>query len=41
MVRIYMFFPVFYEATGDLDLQLFARIDHIETNRPRAMWIEF
>jgi hypothetical protein len=29
--------PVFYEASGHLDLQPFARIDQIEACRPRAM----
>ena len=37
MVRTYWFFPVFNEASGNLDLQPFARIDQIETCRPRAM----
>ena len=31
MVRNYSF-PGFYEATGNLDLQPFARIDHVESN---------
>jgi hypothetical protein len=38
MVRTYWFFPVFYEASGNLDLQPFARIDHVEACRPRAMY---
>ena len=37
MVRTYWFFPVFNEASGNLDLQPFARIDHVEACRPRAM----
>jgi hypothetical protein len=37
MVRTYWFFPVFNEASGNLDLQPFARNDHIDTCRPRAM----
>ena len=31
MVRTYWFFPVFCEASGNLDLQPLARIDHVET----------
>jgi hypothetical protein len=38
MVRTYWFFPGFYEASGNLDLQPFARIDCVEACRPRAMW---
>jgi hypothetical protein len=38
MVRTYWFFPVFHEASGNLDLQPFARIDHVEACRPRAMY---
>jgi pyruvate/2-oxoglutarate dehydrogenase complex dihydrolipoamide dehydrogenase (E3) component len=37
MVRTYWLVPVFYEASGNLDLQPFARIDQIEACRPRAM----
>ena len=37
MVRNYGFLPVFYEASGNLDLQPFARVDHVEACRPRAM----
>jgi pyruvate/2-oxoglutarate dehydrogenase complex dihydrolipoamide dehydrogenase (E3) component len=37
MVRTYWLVPVFYEASGHLDLQPFARIDHVEACRPRAM----
>jgi hypothetical protein len=36
MVRTYWFFPVFNEASGNLDLQPFARCDHVEACRPRA-----
>ncbi len=36
MVRTYWFLPVFHEASGNLDLQPFARIDHVEACRPRA-----
>jgi hypothetical protein len=38
MVRTYWFFPGFYEASGNLDLQPFARIDCVEACRPRAMY---
>jgi hypothetical protein len=38
MVRTYWFFPVFHEASGNLGLQPFARIDHVEACRPRAMY---
>ncbi len=31
MVRTSWFFPVFYEASGNLDLQPLARTDHVET----------
>jgi hypothetical protein len=41
MVRTYWFFPVFNEASGNLDLQPFARIDHVEACRPRAMCAYF
>jgi hypothetical protein len=35
MVRTYWFFPVFHEASGNLGLQPFARIDHVESkSRP-------
>ena len=34
MVRTYWFFPGFYEASGNLDLQPFARIDQIEAKSP-------
>ena len=37
MVRTYWFLPVFNEASGNLDLQPFARIDQVEACRPRAM----
>ncbi len=41
MVRTYWFLPVFNEASGNLDLQPFARTDHVEACRPRAMcWID-
>jgi hypothetical protein len=30
VVRTYCFSPVFYEASGNLDLQPIARIDHVE-----------
>ncbi len=40
MVRTYWLVPVFNEASGNLDLQPFARVDHVEACRPRAMWIE-
>ena len=36
-VRTYWFFPVFSEASGNLGLQPFARIDQIEACRPHAM----
>ena len=31
MVRTYWFVPVFNEASGNLDLQPFARADHVES----------
>ena len=31
MVRNYGFLPVFNEASGNLGLQPFARVDHVET----------
>jgi dihydrolipoamide dehydrogenase len=37
MVRTYWFLPGFNEASGNLDLRPFARIDQIEACRPRAM----
>jgi hypothetical protein len=37
MVRTYWLVPVFNEASGNLDLQPFARTDQIEACRPRAM----
>ncbi len=37
MVRTYWLVPVFNEASGNLGLQPFARIDHVEACRPRAM----
>jgi hypothetical protein len=39
MVRTYWLVPVFNEASGNLDLQPFARIDQIEACRPRAMCV--
>src|SRR5512146_3042367 len=39
MVRTYWLVPGFNEASGNLDLQPFARIDHVEACRPRAMCI--
>jgi len=41
MVRTYWLVPVFNEASGNLGLQPFARIDHVEACRPRAMWRPF
>jgi hypothetical protein len=40
MVRTYWFVPGFNEASGNLDLQPFARIDHVEACRPRARHLE-
>jgi hypothetical protein len=40
MVRTYWLVPVFNEASGNLDLQPFARIDQVEACRPRAMWVD-
>jgi pyruvate/2-oxoglutarate dehydrogenase complex dihydrolipoamide dehydrogenase (E3) component len=40
MVRTYWLVPVFNEASGNLDLQPFARVDHVEACRPRAMCME-
>jgi hypothetical protein len=39
MVRTYWLVPVFNEASGNLDLQPFARIDQVEACRPRAMCV--
>jgi hypothetical protein len=36
MVRTYWFVPVFNEASDNLDLQPFARVDHVEACRPHA-----
>jgi pyruvate/2-oxoglutarate dehydrogenase complex dihydrolipoamide dehydrogenase (E3) component len=36
MVRTYWFVPGFNEASGNLDLQPFARVDHVEACRPRT-----
>ena len=36
MVRTYWLVPVFNEASGNLGLQPFARIDHVEACRPRG-----
>ena len=36
MVRTYWFVSGFNEASDNLDLQPFARIDHVEACRPRA-----
>ena len=40
MVRTYWFVPGFNEASGNLDLQPFARVDHVEACRPRALRIK-
>src|SRR6185312_3320515 len=40
MVRTYWLVPGFNEASGNLDLQPFARTDHVEACRPRAMWTD-
>jgi hypothetical protein len=40
MVRTYWLVPVFNEASGNLDLQPFARIDQIEACRPRALCVQ-
>ena len=37
MVRTYWLVPVFYEASGNLGLQPFARNNQVEACRPRAM----
>jgi len=39
MVRTYWLVPGFNEASGNLDLQPFARIDQIEACRPHAMCV--
>ena len=40
MVRTYWLVPVFYEASGNLDLRPFARTDQIEGPvAPGAMWL--
>lgn len=36
MVRTYWFVTGFNEASVNLDLQPFARVDHVEACRPRA-----
>ncbi len=36
MVRTYWLVPGFNEASGNLDLQPFARVDYVEACRPRA-----
>ena len=42
MVRTYWFFPVFSEASGNLDLQPFARIDRVEAkSSPCYVGLEF
>jgi len=41
MVRTYWLVPVFYEASGHLDLRPFARTDRVEACRPRAMWTNY
>jgi pyruvate/2-oxoglutarate dehydrogenase complex dihydrolipoamide dehydrogenase (E3) component len=40
MVRTYWFVPGFNEASGNLDLQPFARTDQIEACRPRALQMD-
>jgi len=40
MVRTYWLVPGFNEASGNLDLQPFARVDHVEACRPRALRLE-
>jgi hypothetical protein len=40
MVRTYWLVPGFNEASGNLDLQPFARTDHVEACRPRALHID-
>ena len=39
MVRTYWLVPGFNEASGNLDLQPFARTDHVEACRPRAILV--
>jgi hypothetical protein len=39
MVRTYWLVPGFNEASGNLDLQPFARIDQVEACHPRAMCV--
>jgi len=42
VVRTSWFFPVFYEASGNLDLQPFARIDRVEAkSSPCYVGLEF
>jgi len=41
MVRTYWFVSGFNEASDNLDLQPFARVDHVEACRPRALRFEF
>ena len=40
MVRTYWFVLGFNEASSNLDLQPFARVDHVEACRPRAFGYE-
>jgi len=40
MVRTYWFVLGFNEASSNLDLQPFARVDHVEACRPRALRFE-
>ena len=40
MVRTYWFVSGFNEASDNLDLQPFARVDHVEACRPRALRLE-
>ncbi len=40
MVRTYWFVLGFNEASSNLDLQPFARVDHVEACRPRALRLE-
>ena len=41
MVRTYWLVPVFYEASGNLDLQPHRTGDHVEACRPRALRHKF
>ena len=41
MVRTYWLVPGFNEASDNLDLQPFARTDHVEACRPRAFTYVF